>query len=383
MVKESVKLMRARAAPRERGRPARFKSACRKLSLAALSLASILVLSAAAWNEGNNVNYWDEFEIRRTLQLPSDNSIGNVLTDPKSRQLLIARADRVEIFDMGSGAKVSEIDGMLTASRLAIAPEFQKAFVSSSRENCVRILDLKTGEKTGRTNTGRMPHELVYDAPSKTLFVLNSGDKTLTLIQASTAKSLGQILLEGSPRSAISDCAGQLFVTLDKSNKIQIIDTAKSKLSASWVLPEGAIPQALALDLGGRRLFCACQNKQLLVLDLDNGKLIATLPIGAGATACVFDAKAKNVFCANSEDGTLSVIHEENPDNLALVQTITTGKGAQSMAFDEQNSELWLIISATAQALILGKHVPVDDGVPFSRRNAAFLPIRTQLFRDV
>jgi hypothetical protein len=352
----------------------------RRATTAALCLLSALALSAAAWNEGSKVNYWDEFEIRRTLQLPQDGSIGKAVSEPKSHQFFLERADRVEIFDMGTGDKINEIDGMLNTSGFAIAPEFQKGFVSCSRENCVRILDLKSCEKTGHTNTGRIPRELVYDSTSKLLFVLNSGEKTLTLIQASTAKSLGQVALEGCPRSAISDGKGRLYVALE-SNKIQVIDTAKSKLEKNWTLPEDSAPQALALDLAGRRLFCASKNKQLLVLDLDNGSVIATLPIGADATACIFDAREKNVFCANSEDGTLSVIHEETPDNLALVQTITTEKGAQSMVFDEQNAELWLIISATAHALILGKHVPVDDGLPFSRKNAAFWPSRTQMFQ--
>lgn len=48
-------------------------------------------------------------------------------------------------------------------------------------------------------------------------------------------------------------------------------------------------PSGLAIDSQKRRLFAVCGNKLMAVVDPDAGKVLATLPVGAGADGAVFD----------------------------------------------------------------------------------------------
>ena len=70
-----------------------------------------------------------------------------------------------------------------------------------------------------------------------------------------------------------------------------------------------------------------------MVLNLENGKKIKTLSIGDHVDGAAFDPVRGNLFTTNG-DGTLTVIHEDNPNKYHVVATIQTEKGARTIAFD-------------------------------------------------
>jgi hypothetical protein len=64
----------------------------------------------------------------------------------------------------------------------------------------------------------------------------------------------------------------------------------------------------------------------MAVSDYRAGKVVATVPIGAGVDGTGFDPASGNAF-ASGADGTLTVIHEDAPDSYHVVQTLETMKG--------------------------------------------------------
>jgi hypothetical protein len=82
-----------------------------------------------------------------------------------------------------------------------------------------------------------------------------------------------------------------------------------------WSIPNCKSPHGLAIDKLGRRLFSSCVNKVLVVVNLDSGATVATLPIGAGTDAAAFDPMRKLIFSSNGRDGTLSIV----PGSLKLL----------------------------------------------------------------
>ena len=46
------------------------------------------------------------------------------------------------------------------------------------------------------------------------------------------------------------------------------------------------------------------------VVDINNGKVIATVPIGAGVDAAVYDEKDQLIFCSNG-DATVTIIKQK------------------------------------------------------------------------
>jgi hypothetical protein len=95
----------------------------------------------------------------------------------------------------------------------------------------------------------------------------------------------------------------------------------------------------MSMDLARRRLFVGCRKPQkLVVMNADDGKVLADLPIGAGVDATKFDSDA----FASCADGTLTVARETAPGKFEVVQTVQTPRGARTMGIDPTGHALYL-----------------------------------------
>jgi hypothetical protein len=95
----------------------------------------------------------------------------------------------------------------------------------------------------------------------------------------------------------------------------------------------------------------------MMVLDADNGRIIAQLPIGKGVDGAIFDDHAGWAVCSNS-DGTLTVVKEYSPGKFEVIDTINTQRGAKTLAFDNRTGHLFTV---TAQ---LGEIPPATTDNP-------------------
>ena len=79
----------------------------------------------------------------------------------------------------------------------------------------------------------------------------------------------------------------------------------------------------------------------MTMLDTNSGKVIATVPIGAGVDGCAFEDSMQLAF-ASCGDGTTTIAREEGPGKLSVVQTLKTERGARTMALDPQSHRIYL-----------------------------------------
>jgi hypothetical protein len=110
----------------------------------------------------------------------------------------------------------------------------------------------------------------------------------------------------------------------------------------TWPLAPCESPSGLAIDRKHRRLFSVCDNQKMAVVDAGNGHLVATLPIGDGPDAVVFDDASSTIYSSNGESGTITAIHEDDPDHYKVKNTIVTQVSARTLALDPQTHRLYL-----------------------------------------
>jgi DNA-binding beta-propeller fold protein YncE len=79
----------------------------------------------------------------------------------------------------------------------------------------------------------------------------------------------------------------------------------------------------------------------MVVVDADSGKVVATVPIGAGPDAAAYDPGTKLAFSAN-RDGTLTVIRQISKDEYSVLQNLKTELGARTMALDPKTHTIYL-----------------------------------------
>src|SRR5262245_56807881 len=280
-----------------------------------------------------------------------------VRLDAQSRQLFVAHGNRVEVLDADTGAKRGEISGQ-GVHGIEIIPGGSIGFATNGHDRTVTKFDVKTLKPLGVIrNLGVKPDALQYDPDTRKLFVVNGGSTgDVSVIDPATAAVVGTVELHGGKLEQIAFDSGRAFVNDEDRSVVHVFDTHTLKPLAVWSLSPAEAPTGMAIDVAHHRLFSACGNNKLVVLDIATGKTVATPAIGSDPDGAVYDAASGRVFTSNY-DGTLTVLHEDAPDRYTLLQTVKTERGARTMAFDPQTGRIFLPsakIGADGRAIVPG-----------------------------
>jgi YVTN family beta-propeller protein len=263
--------------------------------------------------------------------------------DAAANRLYISRGTHVMVVNPDSGAIVGDIPNTPRVHGIAVAPEFGKGFTSNGGDGTVTIFDLKTLKTLGQAKAGKNPDAIIYDPASKRIFCFNAGSNDVTAIDAKTGTVAGTLALGGKPELAVADEHGKIFVNLEDKSAVVELDARKLAIDATWPLAPGEEPTGIALDRKHHRLFIACANKLMAVVNSDNGKLVTTFPIGDGPDGAAFDTDRQLAFSPNGADGTLTVAHEDSPDKISVLENIATQKGARTLELDEHGHRVFLV----------------------------------------
>ena len=148
-----------------------------------------------------------------------------------------------------------------------------------------------------------------------------------------------KVELGGKPEFLAADGEGKAYINLVHKDQVAVADTKTMKVVDKWSTAPGGSPVGMSIDVAKRRLFIGCRKPQkLIVMDANNGKVLADFPIGAGVDATKF---AGDIF-ASCADGTLTVVRESTPGKFQVVQTVQTPRGARTMGVDPTTRTLYL-----------------------------------------
>jgi DNA-binding beta-propeller fold protein YncE len=106
-----------------------------------------------------------------------------------------------------------------------------------------------------------------------------------------------------------------------------------------------ADPQGLAIDGRHQRLFAACGNQRLDVIDTSTGNAIASLTTGPGGNVLAYDAAHNLIFVANGDGyGSLTIVRQDpNTDSYAVIQNLPTRERARTIAVDPSTGDVYLV----------------------------------------
>jgi DNA-binding beta-propeller fold protein YncE len=245
------------------------------------------------------------------------------------------------VLDADSGEVKGTIPDTQGVHGIAVAPDLGRGFTSNGRANTVTVFDLKTLKSLGEVKTGRNPDAIVYDAATKRVFTSDGGSAGMTVIDAAEGKAVGTVELGGRPEFIAADGSGNVFVNLEDKNILVKVDGRKMAVLERWPLAPGETPTGLSMDTKTQRLFVGCRNKLLVVVNAQDGKVVAKQPIGEGVDATAFDPETGLIF-SSCADGTVTVVHEDGPDKYTVVETIKTKPRAKTMALDPKTHKLFL-----------------------------------------
>ncbi len=310
--------------------------------LTSIALSLFLLEGVLAKNTRRDAAAPAGYRLIQKITLGGEGGWDYLTLDPQSHRLYISRSTHVIVMDADSGKVVGDIPNTSGVHGIALVPELNKGFTSNGRDNTVTVFDLKTLTVSKQIPVGKNPDAIIYDSASQLVFTGNGISLDATAIDPKSETVKGTIPLAGRPEFAVSDEKGHVFVNLEDKNMIAEIDSRKLTVEARWPLAPGEEPTGLAIDRQHRRLFAGCANKLMAVVNIDNGHVITTLPIGSGVDATAFDPATQLAFSSNGE-GTLTVIHEDSRDKFTVLETVATQRGARTMSLDPKTHKIFLV----------------------------------------
>ena len=100
----------------------------------------------------------------------------------------------------------------------------------------------------------------------------------------------------------------------------------------------------MAIDTAHSLLVIGCHNGLMEFWDYKKKEVAGTVPIGQGVDANRFDSQTGLAFAScGAGDGTITVAHVDSVDRFSVAQTITTMKGARTMALDPSNHKVFTV----------------------------------------
>lgn len=276
------------------------------------------------------------------IGVPGPGSWDYLSIDPAARRLYVAHGDQVDVIDIDRNAIVGTIVDTPGVHGFAIARELGRGFASDGRAAQISIVDLNSLHTLAAVATGTNPDAIVFEPTRGEVYTFNGRANSATVIDARSGEVVATIDLPGKPEFAVADpAAGRIYDNIEDQNLVAAIDVRSHAIVGRWPIAPGHGPAAMALDSTHHRLFLGCRNQRPVMLDTRDGHVLATIPIGQGVDASVFDAATQLVFSANGE-GTVSIAREQGPANLAVVQTLPTRASARTLALDPASHRIYL-----------------------------------------
>ena len=302
------------------------------------------------------------YHITHTFTLGGDGGWDYIVPDPPNHRLFIARQTRVMVVDENSGALLGEITGIKGAHGTAVAEVAGHGFATSGNDQSVLMFDLKTFKELGRIPAAEDVDAIIFDRVSNRVFTLNGDAHSSTVIDALAGTLIKNLPLGGKPENGVSSGDGKVYANITDTSEVVEIDAKTATIARRWSTAPCKQPVPMAIDTAHHRLFSGCRSGVMAISDYQAGKIVATVPIGTGVDGAGFDAASGDAFASNA-DGTLTVIHQDSPDQYRVTENVQTPAGSRNMGLDPTNHRVFIVSAKFGPAPVSGTgKAPVMPG---------------------
>lgn len=237
---------------------------------------------------------------------------------------------------------------------VAYIPESNRIVVSNEGDGSCEVFDASTYKLIDTVKFSDDADQLRYDPVTKRVYVAYGDDaeSAIGVFDATTDKRLeNDFKLDAHPESFQLETKGpRIFVNLASIGQIAVIHRDSHQIE-NWKLGSAGTNFPMALDEERRRLFVAARRPaRLLVLNMDSGKEVASLPGAADTDNMWYDVDRKRIYVPSGE-GFIFVYQQIEADRYERIAKIPTAVGARTSAYYGQvgkHNSFYLAVPATA-----------------------------------
>lgn len=313
------------------------------------------------------------YRLARIVKLGRPNTWDYLVYDSSSGRVFVAHGNRLTVVEGANGNVVGQVGPVSGGPHgIAFDPAAGVGVTDDGRLGQAVIFNLKTLKVVKRLNVQRGADAVTFDPVSGHAFVIDGDTGDVAVIDPADKRVVTLIHIGEDLEYAVPGAHGELYVNGVTHHEIVRINTATNRVDARWPMPQCRRPHGLAMDTLTHRLFSSCQNKRLVIVNSENGSVVAAVPIGGGTDADLFDPKTELIFSSNGFDGTLSIIREVNADIFVPVGTVTTALSGRTMALDSTTGRVF--IAAARPASVQAWQIWAAEFSAGRHVNAPFVP---------
>ena len=269
-----------------------------------------------------------------TIPLPGlkDGDFDHFAPDVDGHRLFLTAEEngKVQVLDTNTNKLIHTIADVKAPHAILYLQDLKKLFIVEGDASAVRVYDSDSYQAVGEIKVSIDADSIAYDPATNYLYVVNGGREAhtpyslISVIDTNNSKRLRDIKINSNHVEAIvlEKSGPRMFCNITGQNAVGVLDRNESALAATWRLPPGDTQNvAMALDEANHRLFVVARKPgKLIVLNSENGKVIADLPAVGLVDDLSYDAKQKRLYLAG--DQSLDVFDQKDPDHYVLLARI-------------------------------------------------------------
>jgi DNA-binding beta-propeller fold protein YncE len=269
-----------------------------------------------------------------TRMVGVQNHFDHLTPDLKNSRLFVVPEDNksIEVYDIRTGKFVHSIKGIGVGHSVVYRADIDRIFVTDGSDGDLKIFNGTTYELLKSVKLLADSDATGYDPVTHDLYIADGGLDAklnytfLEIVNTDTGEKTGQIKIDSNrlEAMAVEKIGSRLFLNMTEKNSIGVIDRKKQAVAAVWPLSGCKVNASVAIDEKNHRLFAACRDGNMNVLDSDTGKVLQNLPISTGVDDMTFDPTSQRVYVATGE-GFVNVYKEVDPDHYKAIGKISTG----------------------------------------------------------
>jgi hypothetical protein len=285
------------------------------------------------------------YEVAETVHIGGKGGFDYVTLDRRNNRLYIPRSTHTQVLDTTNGKVVADIEGQQGNHGVVLNRQSGRGFISDG-PGFVVIFDTKTNAVLGKVKVDKGADGIIADRATGKVYVACGDSSSLVPVSMDVDPANGKadpsIDLGGKAEYLASDGQGKIYVNLEDKDQVAVVDAKAGKVVDKWSVAPGGAPVGLSIDARGHHLFVGCRKPQkLIVINTEDGKVVADLPIGVGCDATAFDNGTILASCGG-QGGMLNVARETSPGKFEIIQNLKTRFRAKTMAVDRQTHTIYL-----------------------------------------
>jgi DNA-binding beta-propeller fold protein YncE len=271
--------------------------------------------------------------------------------DP-TRAVFVSLVDQpaVELIDPDTDKLAGRLDIGLVPRQIELASSIGKLLAIDGQSPQVNIVDLNAA--TIRiVALDLVPDRLTVTPDGLTAALANTGSGRVVLLDLLRRRILGSVSDLPALRDMVfSADSAKLYLAGEHQGAIDVISVSTGRLEAAiaTAVPHGSL--ALRRAPNGRRLFLQPDGGGgVAVLDLDRSAALDPIPAGPAPTVAFPSATGAYLLVADNQLGTLTIVHNGDAQNAAVLKASTGVEAIYTAWFDT----LALVPSEAARAVLL------------------------------